>query len=117
MRRFWQAFRKDGMGIAGLVILTFFIGVAIFSIFADSSGTKITEATAEPLQSPGWDYPFGTDNYGRSVLTLTIQGAKVSLLVGLSATMITMIIGATVGLVAGYRGGRTDTLLMRITDW
>ena len=105
LHRFWQAFRKDQMGMVGLVILVFFIGVAIFAIFADTSGTRITEATGERLQPPSWDYPLGTDNYGRSVLTLTIQGAKVSLLVGLTATVITMIIGAAVGLVAGYRGG------------
>src|SRR3990172_7576671 len=117
LRRSWSAFRKDQMGITGLVILVFFIGVAIFAIFADKPGTLITRATGEPLQPPSWDYPFGTDNYGRSVLTLTIQGAKVSLLVGLSATLITMVIGSAVGLAAGYRGGGTDTLLMRITDW
>ena len=117
LHRFWLAFRKDTMGMVGLAILVFFLGVAIFAIFADTSGTRITEATGQPLQPPSWDYPLGTDNYGRSVLTLTIQGAKVSLLVGLTATVITMIIGAAVGLAAGYRGGGTDTVLMRITDW
>ena len=117
VRRFWLAFRKDTMGMVGLAILVFFIGVTIFAVFADTSGTRITEATGERLQPPSWDYPLGTDNYGRSVLTLTIQGAKVSLLVGLTATVITMIIGAAVGLAAGYRGGGTDALLMRITDW
>ena len=117
LHRFWLAFRKDTMGMVGLAILVFFIGVAIFAIFADTSGARITEATGERLQPPSWEYPLGTDNYGRSVLTLTIQGAKVSLLVGLTATVITMIIGATVGLAAGYRGGGTDTVLMRITDW
>ncbi len=117
LHRFWRAFRKDRMGMVGLVILVFFAAVAVFAIFADTSGTRITEATGEPLQPPSWDDPFGTDNYGRSVLTLTIQGAKVSLLVGLTATIITMIIGATIGMAAGYRGGGTDTVLMRITDW
>ena len=117
LRRFWRAFRKDRMGVAGLVILAFFIGVAIFAIFAGPSGTRITEAVGEPLQPPSRDFPFGTDDQGRSVLTLTIQGAKVSLLVGLSATAITMVIGSVVGLVAGFRGGSVDSLLMRITDW
>ena len=117
IRRFWQAFRKDRMGVTGLVILVFFVGVAIFAIFADRTGTQITKAVGEPLQPPSWQFPFGTDNYGRSVLTLTVQGAKISLLVGLTATVITMIIGSAVGLAAGYRGGGTDTLLMRITDW
>ncbi len=117
LRRFWSAFRKDRMGLAGLIILLFFIGVAIFAIFADKSGTEITKATGPRLAPPSLQYPFGTDDQGRSVLTLTIQGAKISLLVGLSATAITMLIGSAVGLVAGFRTGWVDALLMRITDW
>jgi len=117
LRRFWHAFRQDKMGVTGLIILVFFIGVALYAVFADPSGTRITEATGPELAPPSLEYPFGTDNHGRSVLTLVVQGSKVSLLVGLSATVITMIIGSVVGLVAGYRGGGTDTLLMRITDW
>jgi peptide/nickel transport system permease protein len=103
--------------MVGLVILVFFIGVAIFAIFSDASGTQITTATGPPLDPPSLEYPFGTDNQGRSVLTLTIQGSKISLLVGLTATAITMLIGSLVGIMAGYRGGGTDTVLMRITDW
>lgn len=117
LRRFWRVFRTDRMGVVGLVILVFFIGVAIFAIFADDSGTQITTATGPPLDPPSLEYPFGTDNQGRSVLTLTIQGSKISLLVGLTATLITMVIGSLVGIMAGYRGGGTDTVLMRITDW
>jgi peptide/nickel transport system permease protein len=117
MRRFWRAYRRDTMGVIGLIILVVFIAIAIFAIFADKSGTKITEATGPRLAPPSLDYPLGTDDQGRSVLTLTIQGAKVSLLVGLSATAITMVIGAGVGLIAGFRGAWSDVVLMRITDW
>jgi len=117
LRRFWNAYRRDGMGLTGLFILAIFVAVAIFAIFADKTGTEITKATGPRLAAPSLDYPLGTDDQGRSVLTLTIQGAKVSLLVGLSATAITMLIGSTVGLVAGFRGGWLDQLLMRLTDW
>jgi peptide/nickel transport system permease protein len=117
VRRFWAEYRKDPMGVAGLVILVFFVGVAIFAIFADESGTRITEATGPRLAPPSLEYPFGTDDQGRSVLTLTIHGSKISLLVGLSATVITMVIGSSVGLIAGFRSGWVDQLLMRITDW
>ena len=117
LKRFWRVYRRDRMGLIGLGILVFFIGVAIFAVFADPSGTRITEATGTRLDPPSLDYPFGTDDQGRSVLTLTIQGAKVSLLVGLTATLITMVIGSLVGITAGYRGGWIDSLLMRITDW
>ena len=117
LRRFWAAYRKDTMGVAGLIILAFFIAVAIYAVFADDTGTKITEATGPRLAPPSLEYPLGTDNQGRSVLTLTVHGSKISLLVGLSATLITMVIGSAVGLVAGFRGGWVDQLLMRVTDW
>jgi peptide/nickel transport system permease protein len=117
LRRFWAAFRKDKMGVAGLLILIFFIAVAIVAVFADESTTEITQATGPRLAPPSLEYPFGTDNQGRSVLALTLHGSKISLMVGLSATVITMVIGSGVGLIAGFRGGWVDQLLMRITDW
>ena len=117
VRRFWAAYRKDKMGLAGLSILLVFIAVAIYAVFADDTGLSITEATGPRLDQPSLEYPFGTDDQGRSVFTLTLHGSKISLLVGLSATAITMVIGSAVGLIAGFRGGWTDQLLMRITDW
>lgn len=117
LRRFWAAYRKDKMGVAGLLILIFFISVAIVAVFADESTTEITQATGPRLAPPSLEYPFGTDNQGRSVLALTLHGSKISLMVGLSATVITMVVGSAVGLIAGFRGGWVDQLLMRITDW
>ena len=116
--RFWRAYRRSRMGIAGLAILVFFGGLAIFATFADTSGTDPSLVFDQPaLAPPSAAYPFGTDDLGRSVLTLTIQGSKISLLVGLAATLITMVIGAVVGIVSGYRGGLVDVLLMRFTDF
>lgn len=59
---------------------------------------------------------LGTDDAGRDVLTNLIYGARLSLLVGFFASLISLVIGGAVGLLAGYLGGRTDTILMRITD-
>lgn len=117
VRRFWAAYRKDKMGLAGLSILVVFIAVAIYAVFADDTGLSLTEATGPVLDPPSLEYPFGTDDQGRSVFTLTLHGSKISLLVGLSATVITVVIGSAVGLIAGFRGGWIDQLLMRITDW
>ena len=117
LHRFWVAYRKDKMGVAGLAILLVFIGVAIYAVFADDTGLKITEATGPRLAPPSLEYPFGTDDQGRSVFALTLHGSKISLLVGLTSTVITMVIGSAIGLTAGFRGGWIDQLLMRITDW
>jgi peptide/nickel transport system permease protein len=117
LRRFWSQYRRNTMGMLGLAILLFFAGVAIFAIFADASGVDPTLTSGPVLEPPSREYPLGTDNFGLSVLTLVIQGSKISLLVGLVAAAMTMVIGAVVGIVAGYRGGTTDTVLMRFTDF
>ena len=118
LARFWRQYRRSWMGMGGLVILVFFIGVAIFAVFADDSGTNPSLKTDGPVGAPpSAEYPFGTTDFGLSVLTLTIQGARISLLVGLTASVITMVIGTLVGIVAGYRGGWLDTFLMRFTDF
>jgi len=103
--------------MAGLAMLCFFVGLAIFATFANDTGTNPALASGPVLHPPSLRYPFGTDRFGLSVLTLTIHGSKISLLVGLSATAITVVIGAVVGIVAGYRGGLEDVLLMRLTDF
>jgi len=114
-----RTYRRNKMGMAGLIILAFFIAVALLApLIADREGLDPTSpVTGMPFQAPSWQFPFGTDNLGRSVLTLTIWGARISLLVGLLATLISMVIGSLVGIVAGYRGRLTESLLMRLTDW
>ncbi|MFN8232318.1 MAG: ABC transporter permease [Actinomycetota bacterium] len=117
MSRFWRQYRRSRMGMIGLAILIFFGAVALFAIFSDASGVDPTLTQGPSLAPPSREYPLGTDGFGLSVLTLVIQGAKISLLVGLVAAAMTMVIGALVGIVAGYRGGATDTVLMRVTDF
>ncbi len=66
---------------------------------------------------PSWRHPLGLDDGGIDMVTLLMWGARVSLVVGFAATFVSMAIGGTVGVVAGYFGGATDTILMRITDY
>lgn len=104
--------------MAGLVILVGIVAVAVLApVLADRRGLSAAFATGKPLQPPSLAYPLGTDDLGRSVLTLTIWGSRISLLVGFFATIISVLIGAVVGIAAGYRGGWLDRLLMRLTDW
>jgi peptide/nickel transport system permease protein len=114
----WRTYRRSKMGMAGLVILVFFAAVAIFApVLADSSGLDPVISDGPILAPPSLQYPFGTDDLGRSVLTLTIWGSRISLLVGLMATVVSMLVGSGIGILAGYRGGFWDRVLMRITDW
>jgi peptide/nickel transport system permease protein len=117
-RRVWRTFRKSKMGVAGLVILVFFTLVAIFApLLASSEGLDPTKVDGPILAPPSWEYPLGTDDLGRSVLTLVIWGSRISLLVGLCATVVSMVVGSALGILSGFRGGWTDRVLMRLTDW
>jgi peptide/nickel transport system permease protein len=66
---------------------------------------------------PSWKHPVGLDDGGIDMVTLLMWGARISLVVGFAATFVSMAIGGTVGVLAGYFGGKVDTILMRVTDY
>ena len=67
--------------------------------------------------APSWKHPLGLDDGGIDMVTLLMWGARISLIVGFAATVVSMLIGGTIGVLAGYFGGKIDTILMRITDY
>ena len=107
--------RSDGL--IGIVILTFFTLLALFPSFFVGPLQSVLDATGAPLQPPSAQYPFGTDELGRDLLNLTVHGARISMVIGLMATIITIVIGSLVGIVAGFVGGTVDNLLMRLSDF
>jgi peptide/nickel transport system permease protein len=118
LARAWAEYRRNRIGMAGLVILVLFIAVALLTpLLVPSSALDVTRATGVPFSPPSLEYPFGTDESGRSVLALTLWGSRVSLLVGFLATVISVLIGSVVGIVAGHFGRWPDSILMRVTDW
>ncbi|WP_240641121.1 ABC transporter permease [Nocardioides ferulae] len=117
-RHGWREFRRNRSGMAGAVVLTLFVVMALAApLIADADGLSVTRATGGVLESPSGAYPLGTDDNGRSVLTLLIWGSRISLLVGLLATVISILIGTTVGLLSGYFGGWPGAVLFRLTEW
>jgi peptide/nickel transport system permease protein len=116
--RAWREYRRSWEGMIGLGILVVFVAVAVFvPLFIPSSALDVTRATGAPFLAPSGQFPLGTDESGRSVLALTLWGSRVSLLVGFLATVISVVIGSVVGIVAGHFGRWTDSILMRVTDW
>ncbi len=115
----WATFRRNRQGMVGLAVLSFFVAVAIVGpMFIDPASIEPATADGPLLAPPSLEYPLGTDNFGRSVLLLMVQGARISLLVGFTAAFGTMLIGSSIGITAGYFGGtRVDTMLNAVTNW
>ncbi len=113
----WHRLRKNRMAVASLIIL---ILITVLSIFGpmvmpyEYQDQNQGLGATPPLQAGA--HLFGTDELGRDLLTRTLHGGRVSLGVGLIATLTALIIGVTYGAVSGYLGGRTDVVMMRIVD-
>lgn len=111
LRRFF----RNKMAVLGLFIFLFMIVIAIFApVIApyDHLQTNLSES----LQTPSAAHWFGTDEFGRDILSRILYGARVSLMVGVIAVGISLLLGTTLGLIAGYLGGKWDDAIMRFTD-
>jgi peptide/nickel transport system permease protein len=116
--RFWAQFRKERGGMVGLAVLGVFVVLAITApLLFSPDELEVTQATGGVLQPPSAGYPLGTDESGRSVLALVVWGTRVSLLVGICATVISIAIGTLVGISSGHLRGASGAVLERITDW
>lgn len=125
----WRRFRKHRMAMFGgttlvLIFIYVFLGGLIFARgTCSATGQFVTgEAyancndTARKLQPPSAARPFGTDTIGRDILARTIYGGQISIIIGLLAALMSVIIGTLVGALAAYYGGWVDNLLMRFTE-
>jgi peptide/nickel transport system permease protein len=102
----------------GLVLLVVFIGLAVLApLLASPDSIEVTKATGGVLEPPSSEFWLGTDDAGRSVLALSIWGARISLFVGLLATAISMVIGTLIGLMSGFFEGWPARVLYRLTEW
>jgi peptide/nickel transport system permease protein len=112
----WRRFRRHKMAIFGVVtlilIVVYAFGGMLFFSEADSNRTD----TGSALQAPTREHPFGTDTVGRDILARTIYGGQISILIGITAMLVELIFGVTIGALAGYFGGLLDSILMRVTE-
>lgn len=110
----WKRFRKHPGAIVGSIILVVLLLLVLLAPL--SPYDPEISSMAERNQPLSWRHPMGTDALGRDLLTRVLYGGRISLLVGLLVVGISISIGVPVGALAGYYGGRLDTILMRITD-
>jgi peptide/nickel transport system permease protein len=120
-RRLWRKFTRNPIGvIGGIILLTVIIG-AVFADYVAPHEPNRQRLIAR-FKPPFWaddgsmTYPLGTDNVGRDIWSRIIHGSRISLIVGISAVGVSMLIGVTLGLASGFWGGRIDATIMALVD-
>lgn len=111
----WIRLKKNKMALLGLIIIVCLIVVAIFGpIF--SSHTYDEQNLMMTNSSPSWEHWFGTDNLGRDIFIRVLYGARISLAIGIVASLLNLFIGVIYGGIAGFFGGKIDHIMMNIVD-
>ncbi len=111
----WRTFKKNKSAMVGLGIVIFFIILAIIGPYIAPQGTDDQNLSIR-LQAPSSEFWFGTDDLGRDVLSRILHGAQLSLTVGLTAVLMSAVVGCFLGIIAGYYGRWIDTIISRIFD-
>jgi oligopeptide transport system permease protein len=126
----WRRLLKNKLAVFGMIVVA---AITIASLLGPFIIQKLTGITPDyiptevgllksfpPFTAPdgsfSWKHPMGTDNQGRDLLARVLQGGQISLMVGIISTLVSLIIGVSYGAVAGYLGGRTDNVMMRVVD-
>lgn len=111
----WSLFKRNKPAMVGLVLFIFIVLVAVFAdVIVDNR--MCYEFTGAPLEAPSAQHPFGTDNLGRDLFARIVHGSRYSLVIGISATVLSLAIGAFIGAACGYFGGWLDNVVMRLFD-
>lgn len=112
-RQVWKRFRRKKTALFGLAGAILFVAIALLAPLLAPYGTMDMGPSFQP---PGAGHILGTDSLGSDVLSNMILGTRTSLIVGLCAVATSTLIGLTVGSISGFFGGRTDNVLMRVTE-
>jgi ABC-type dipeptide/oligopeptide/nickel transport system permease subunit len=112
--RFLALIVHDKKAVFGLVVLSVFLISAVFATWLAPSDPNAM--SFEMLRPPSWQFPLGTDDLGRDLLSRVIHGTRISLFVGISTVLIALFFGVAPGLAAGYFGGWIDYVIMRYID-
>lgn len=114
---FWHRLKRNKGAMIGLVLAVCIILIALIApLIFDYETQVINQNIPNKLKAPSRDHPFGTDELGRDIMARVMYGARYSLAVGIVAVAIAMVVGTTLGCIAGFMGGPVSEVIMRITD-
>ena len=114
MRAFMKRFVRNRPAVLGLLVLVTVVALALLAPLIHPNSPFLL--IGKPFQPPYEQFLFGTDQLGRDLTAAVLYGARTTLLIGLVATVIAVLVGVTIGGLAGYYGGRVDAWLMRFTE-
>lgn len=114
-QRRWRAFKSNKTALIGIVLAVIVIAIAVFAPWI-SPYEPLSEDVFRRLEAPSAEHVLGLDERGRDVLTRMFYGARISLLVGVTSVFLGMVLGTVMGLVAGFKGGNTEYVIMRGVD-
>ena len=115
LTRFWRRYRRNRLAVFGLCFLCLLTLCAVFANVIAPEGYDVQNYKIQ-FTKPCWEHPMGTDYLGRDNLVRMIYGARISLSIGVSTTVLGTAIAVFIGMLAGFYGGQADNILMRIMD-
>lgn len=110
-----RALSQEPVALAGLFIVVSWLALALLAPILPLEDPNLVQLSRK-LQPPSWSHPFGTDDVGRDLVSRVIYASRVSVPAGMLVVFTTLLIGCTVGAIAGFTGGKIDTFIMRICD-
>jgi peptide/nickel transport system permease protein len=114
-QRAWRSFKNNRTAVVGLALIAFLMIIAVAAPLI-APHDPLAQSAANRLESPSSDHWFGRDQYGRDIMSRVMYGTRIALIVGIVSVAFGGALGTLMGVVAGFKGGRTETVLMRITD-
>jgi peptide/nickel transport system permease protein len=112
----WRRLLRSRSGLVGVVLTSIVVIAAVMATLGWTPFDPVSQRPVDRLQGPSATYWFGTDQFGRDILSRLMWGARISLSVSLSAIAVAMVIGGAIGMVSGYVGGTFDLITMQVMD-
>ena len=113
--KFWSIFKHNKVALVSLIVIILYIVICVGAPFF-APYDPVETNLANGLALPSAEHPLGCDKLGRDVLSRMIYGGRISLMIGLFPTLVSMTLGAILGITAGFIGGKVDMIIMRIAD-
>jgi oligopeptide transport system permease protein len=112
----WRRLKRNRAAVVSGALLVLISLVAVAAPWVPGLADPAAQNLKLGASAPSAAHPFGTDDLGRDVLSRVAHGGRISLMVGIIATLVSLVVGVTWGAVAGFRGGKTDLFMMRVVD-